>query len=55
VCLTLINGSYQKIDGRNFIFIFTDLGNKFSKKKKEKTYGFFNFGGLTQGVNIHFP
>jgi hypothetical protein len=34
VRLTLVNGSYQKIDGRDFIFIFTDSGSKFSKKKK---------------------
>jgi hypothetical protein len=31
--LTLVNGSYQKIDGREFISIFTDSGSFFSKKK----------------------
>jgi hypothetical protein len=36
VCLTLVNGNYQKIDGKNFIFIFTDLGSKFSKIKIKK-------------------
>jgi hypothetical protein len=34
--LTLVNGSYQKIDGRDFIFIFTNSVSKFSKKKKKK-------------------
>ena len=31
--LTLVNGSYQKIDVREFIFIFMDSGSKFSNKK----------------------
>jgi hypothetical protein len=54
--LTLVNGSYQTIDGRYFIFIFTDSRSKFSKKKKKKkTLGVFNFGRLTQRVIIHFP
>jgi hypothetical protein len=33
VCLTLVNGNYQKIDVKNFIFMFIDLGSKFSKKE----------------------
>jgi hypothetical protein len=34
--LTLVNKSYQKIDGKDFIFIFTDSWSEFSKKKKKK-------------------
>jgi hypothetical protein len=34
VRLTLVNDSYQKIDYRDFIFIFTDSRSKFLKKKK---------------------
>jgi hypothetical protein len=30
VRLTLVDGSYQKINGSDFIFIFTELGSKFS-------------------------
>jgi hypothetical protein len=36
VRLTLVNSNYQKINGSDFIFIFTDLMSKFSKKKKKK-------------------
>jgi hypothetical protein len=36
VRLTLVNDSYQKIDYRDFIFIFTDSMSKFLKKKKKK-------------------
>jgi hypothetical protein len=49
VCLTIVNGNYQKIDGSDFIFIFIDLWSKFSKKK---TSGVFNFRGLTLGLAI---
>jgi hypothetical protein len=45
VRLTLVNGSYQKIDGKDFIFIFTDSGSKFSRKKK-KLNRVFNFKEL---------
>jgi hypothetical protein len=38
VRLTLVNVSYQKIDGRDFIFIFIDLGSKFLKKKKLREF-----------------
>ena len=34
VLLTLVNDSYQKINGMNFIFIFIDSGINFQKKKK---------------------
>jgi hypothetical protein len=40
VRLILVNGSYQKIDGSEFISIFTDLGSSPppppQKKKKKK-------------------
>jgi hypothetical protein len=36
VRLILVNGSYQKIDGMDFIFIFTNSESKFLKKKKKK-------------------
>ena len=38
VHLTLVNGNYQKFDDKEFIFIFTDSGSKFSKKKKFKEF-----------------
>jgi hypothetical protein len=40
VRLTLVNGIYQKIDGKDFIFIFTDSGSKFSRKKKKNLIEF---------------
>ena len=45
--LTLINNSYQKIDDMNFIFIFTDLKSKFSRKKLRE------FFILDVGSNIY--
>jgi hypothetical protein len=48
VRLTLVDGSYQKINGSDFIFIFTELGSKFSGGGGGNTYKIFNFEGLTQ-------
>jgi hypothetical protein len=43
VRLTLVNGSYKKIDGMDFIFIVTNSRIKFLKKKKKKLREFLIF------------
>ena len=38
VRLTLVNGNYQKTDGREFISIFTDLGSFFFENKNLRSF-----------------
>jgi hypothetical protein len=45
----------KNFDGRDFIVILIDLGNKLSKKKKKKLTNLKNLECLPKGLIYKFP